>query len=231
MNTVERDLVFIDEIKCNGCGKCVIACAEGALAMVDGKAKLISDKYCDGLGACLPDCPTGAISVVRQKAQKFNYEETVKALAERGASLDHDPRHEMEPGTYHGEPNLAAPPSALRHWPVQLGLILEDHEALKKADLLIAADCTAFSYGNFHQEFMKDKVTLIACPKLDEIDYRPKLTTIFRNNDIQSVTVVRMNVFCCRGLERAVSEALIASGKEIPLFVRVLTTEGKLIDE
>ena len=179
-----------------------------------------------GLGTYL-DYQTNAFSYP-SKAQ--NSTKNSQGFGEREASLDHDPC-EMEPGTYHGEPNLAAPPSALRHWPVQLGLILEDHEALKKADLLIAADCTAFSYGNFHQEFMKDKVTLIACPKLDEIDYRPKLTTIFRNNDIQSVTVVRMNVFCCRGLERAVSEALIASGKEIPLFVRVLTTEGKLIDE
>ncbi len=246
MAEVMRNLVQIDEDKCNGCGICILACSEGALQMIDGKAKLVSDEYCDGLGDCLPECPTGAITVVKQAARKFDFEKTVQALEKDGKTLEHDPRLKMEPGTYHGTPEIPAPaaaqaPSAtdsaaaparksqLKQWPVQIKLAMENGDYFDGADLLIAADCTAYAYPNIHEDFMKGKVTLIGCPKLDAIEYQHKLQRIFELNNIKSVTVLRMEVPCCGGIEYAAKEALKGSGKMIPWQIVTLSLDGEIL--
>lgn len=199
-----RKIIQIDEEKCNGCGACAIACHEGAIGMVNNKAKLLRDDYCDGLGDCLPTCPTGAITFVEREAVAYN-ETEVKA-------------------------NNAAAGSKLSHWPVQIKLVPITAPYLDSANLLIAADCTAYAYGNFHNKFIKDHVTMIGCPKLDAMDYSEKLTAILRENNIKSVTVVRMEVPCCRGLEIAVKEALQASDRSIPCQIVVISTEGNIIN-
>lgn len=194
-----RKIIQIDEEKCDGCGACAEACHEGAIGMVQGKAKLLREDYCDGLGDCLPACPTGAITFVKREV--------------------HEP---------------SSPKSAnnqLAQWPVQIKLAPVNAPYFQKADLLIAADCTAYVYGDFHNKFMKNRVTLIGCPKLDNIDYTEKLTAILRENSIQSVTVARMEVPCCGGMERAVKAALQASGKSIPCQICILSTDGKIIEE
>lgn len=192
-----RRIIEIDREKCNGCGLCAKACHEGAIGMVDGKAKLLRDDYCDGLGDCLPACPTGAISFTEREAQAYN-EAAVQA-------------------------------SSLRQWPVQLKLLPIRAPWFNGADLLIAADCTAYSYANFHKDFMKGRVTLVGCPKLDAVDYAVKLTEIFRNNDIRSVTVARMEVPCCGGLEFAVKRALQESGKNISCQVITISIDGMIL--
>lgn len=199
-----RKIIQIDEEKCNGCGACAIACHEGAIGMVNNKAKLLRDDYCDGLGDCLPTCPTGAITFVEREAAAYN-ETAVKA-------------------------NTAAAGSKLTQWPVQIKLVPVTAPYFDSANLLIAADCSAYAYGNFHNKFIKDHVTIIGCPKLDGMDYSEKLAAILRENDIKSVTVVRMEVPCCSGLEIAAQKALQASGKSIPCQVVVVSTEGNIIN-
>ena len=204
---MKRKIVEIDEAKCTGCGLCANACHEGAIAMVDAKAKLVKDDYCDGMGDCLPECPAGAIKIVEREAAAYDE----KAVQERNSQL-------------------TTPDSQLSQWPCQIRLVPVKAPFFQGAKLLIAADCTAYAYANFHQEFMRGKVTIVGCPKLDPVDYSEKLTEILRENDIKSVTIVRMEVPCCGGLEMAAKKALQASGKFIPWQVVTLSLDGKMID-
>jgi len=235
-----RRIIQINEEKCNGCGACAKACHEGAIAMVDGKARLMRDDYCDGLGDCLPACPTGAITFVEREAAAYDEAAVLaaKAAKEKNAAEKAAPLPCGCPGTAAKAlaPKKAAPEtsaaqeSQLRQWPVQIKLAPVNAPYFRDAKLLIAADCTAYAYGNFHQEFIRDHITLIGCPKLDSTDYSVKLTEILRNNDIRSVTVVRMEVPCCGGIEYAVKKALQDSGKFIPWSVVTISTDGKIID-
>jgi len=234
-----RQVIRIDEDKCNGCGLCTKACHEGAIAMVHGKARLMRDDFCDGLGNCLPVCPTGAITFEEREAAAFD-EASVKAYQERlsahHASGGGCPGSKMctfaRQDAVQASPVIkAVPQSELRQWPIQLKLVLVNAPYLQNAKLLIAADCTAFAHGNFHQAFIKNHVTLIGCPKLDASDYTQKLTDILAGNDIKSVKVVRMDVPCCGGLEHAVCQAIQSSGKCIPWQVVVLSTEGEILSE
>ena len=222
VNTMIRKIVQIDEEKCTGCGLCAHACHESAIAMVDGKVKLIRDDYCDGFGDCLPVCPADAISFVEREALPYD-EEAVKenqrkAKAESGKNAAEA-----------AETNAAAP-SQLRQWPVQIKLVQERASMFVGADLLVAADCTAYAYGNFHQDFIRNHVVLVGCTKLDDIDYSEKLARIFMRNDIKSITVARMEVPCCAGMERAVKMAVKESGKKIPVKTVVISTEGELLE-
>mgnify|MGYP004655677143 FL=1 len=226
-----RKIIKIDEEKCNGCGACVSACHEGAIGLVDGKAKLLRDDYCDGLGDCLPSCPTGAISFEQREAAGYNE----KAVMENRLKKHGIAHHGGCPGSKlsrimhgHGSHTDIKAESRLSQWPVQIKLVPVNAPYFDGADLLIAADCTAFAYGNFHNDFIKDKITLIGCPKLDSVDYSEKLTAILAVNDIKSVTVVRMEVPCCGGIQTAVQKALDASGKNVPLNVTVISTDGKI---
>lgn len=226
-----RKIIKIDEEKCNGCGACVSACHEGAIGLVDGKAKLMRDDYCDGLGDCLPSCPTGAISFEQREAADYNE----KAVMENRLKKHGIAHHGGCPGSrlsriMHGHDSHTdiKAESRLSQWPVQIKLVPVNAPYFDGADLLIAADCTAFAYGNFHNDFIKDKITLIGCPKLDSVDYSEKLTAILAVNDIRSVTVVRMEVPCCGGIQTAVQKALDASGKNVPLNVTVISTDGKI---
>lgn len=226
-----RKIIKIDEEKCNGCGACVSACHEGAIGLVDGKAKLMRDDYCDGLGDCLPSCPTGAISFEQREAADYNE----KAVMENRLKKHSIAHHGGCPGSKlsrimhgHGSHTDIKAESRLSQWPVQIKLVPVNAPYFDGADLLIAADCTAFAYGNFHNDFIKNKITLIGCPKLDSVDYSEKLTAILAVNDIKSVTVVRMEVPCCGGIQTAVQKALDASGKNVPLNVTVISTDGKI---
>lgn len=196
-----RKIITIDRDKCNGCGLCVSACHEGAIGMQDGKAVLLRDDYCDGLGDCLPVCPVDAISFEEREALAYD-----EAAVQKNQATS----------------------SELSQWPVQLKLVPVNAPYFHQANLLISADCAAYAYGNFHQEFIRNRVTLIGCPKLDEGDYSEKLTEIIKNNDIKSVTVVRMEVPCCGGIERAAVTALQNSKKMIPWQVVTITTEGRI---
>lgn len=233
-----RKIIKINEEKCNGCGLCAEACHEGAIAMVDGKAKLIRDDYCDGLGDCLPVCPTDAISFEEREAAAYD-EAAVLAKKEAG-------KPDLPcgcPGTHsksfnRSQPSAQAAPapvsaasmeSQLSQWPVQIKLVPINAPYFDGANLLVAADCTAFAYSNFHQEFIRNHVTLIGCPKLDAGDYSEKLTEIIKNNNIKSVKVVRMEVPCCGGIEHAVKQALMNSGKMIPWQVVTITTDGRIL--
>ena len=220
-----RKIVQIAEEKCTGCGLCAHACHESAIAMVDGKAKLIRDDYCDGFGDCLPVCPADAISFVEREALPYD-EEAVKEnqrKAKEAADLQ-----KTESGRNAAE-NGAAAPSQLRQWPVQIKLVQERASMFAGADLLVAADCTAYAYGNFHQDFIRNHVVLVGCTKLDDIDYSEKLARIFLRNEIKSITVARMEVPCCAGMERAVKMALKESGKKIPVKTVVISTEGEIL--
>lgn len=229
-----RKIIRIDKEKCNGCGACAAACHEGAIEMIDGRAALTREDYCDGLGDCLPACPTGAISfeernapaydeaaVKRAKAQKA---QTTHACACAGSQARAIRREAAEARTY------SAVPSRLCQWPCQIKLVPPNAPYFDGADLLIAADCAAYAYGNFHNEFMRGHITLIGCPKLDGVDYSDKLTDIMANKNVKSVKIVRMEVPCCAGLENAVKKALRASGKFIPWQVVTLSTDGKIIE-
>ena len=228
-----RRIIEIDEDKCTGCGACAQACHEGAIAMVDGKAKLMRDDYCDGLGDCLPTCPTGAIRFVEREAEAYN---EAAVLAEKEKKQERLPCG--CPGTaakaLHRQeaPAVACGPqeSQLRQWPVQIKLVPVNAPWFDGAKLLIAADCTAYAYANFHQDFIKGRITLVGCPKLDTVDYADKLTAILKNNDIRSVAVVRMEVPCCGGIENAVKRALRDSGKCVPWSVTTLSTDGRILD-
>lgn len=194
-----RKIIQIDDNKCNGCGACAAACHEGAIGMVDGKAKLLRDDYCDGLGDCLPVCPMNAISFV-----------------------------ERETASYHAPIPLRQ--TQLAQWPCQIRLVPVNAPYFQGADLLIAADCTAYAYANLHADFMRNKITLIGCPKLDAVDYREKLTAILTNQDLRSVTVIRMEVPCCGGMERAAQKAIQSSGKAVPLRIVTISTDGNILD-
>lgn len=229
-----RKIIQIDEAKCNGCGACAAACHEGAIAMVDGKAQLMRDDYCDGLGDCLPACPTGAISFVVREAAAYDEAAVLAAKAKKEETLPCGC-----PGTaakaIHREEVPASicqtPASQLRQWPVQIKLVPVNAPYFDGASLLIAADCTAYAYANFHQDFIRGKVTLVGCPKLDDVDYSEKLTEILRQNNIKSVTVVRMEVPCCGGLEYAVRTALQNCGKLLPWQVKTISIKGELLDD
>jgi NAD-dependent dihydropyrimidine dehydrogenase PreA subunit len=225
-----RQIIAIDTDKCNGCGLCTEACQEGALGLVDGKAQLLRDDYCDGLGNCLPVCPTGAISFVEREAADYNAAE-VKKNMEKSVSPGTCPGTEA----HHFRRAAAAIPAPtdqgiteLRQWPVQIKLVPVNAPYFDQAPLLIAADCAAYARANFHGEFMRGKITLIGCPKLDGVDYREKLTEIIAANRIKSLTVVRMEVPCCGGIEQAAISALKNSGKFIPWQVVTFTTDGNL---
>ena len=227
-----RKIIEINEEKCNGCGTCAAACHEGAIGMVNGKAKLLRDDYCDGLGDCLPTCPTGAIRFVEREAAAYNEQAVRENQMKKQAAHSGCPGRQMQQFNRQAPATAAAAPlpSQLGQWPCQIKLIPVNAPCFDGAKLLIAADCTAYAYANLHQEFMRGKVTLIGCPKLDSVDYSEKLTEILRNNNIQSLTIVRMEVPCCGGLELAAKKALQASGKFIPWQVVTISVDGKILD-
>lgn len=234
-----RRIIEIDKEKCNGCGLCANACHEGAIGMVDGKATLLRDDYCDGLGDCLPVCPTGAITFVEREAAAYDEAAVQANMAKKGKTPCACPGsqskllevQEKMAAKREEEATPVAVPSRLRQWPVQIKLAPIKAPYFDGAKLLIAADCTAYAYGNFHEEFIKGKITLVGCPKLDMVDYSEKLTEIIKQNDIQSVTIVRMEVPCCGGMELAAKKALQASGKFIPWQVVTISTDGKILDK
>lgn len=205
-----RKIIKIDEDACNGCGLCASACHEGAIAIINNKAKLLRDDYCDGLGNCLPVCPTGAITFEEREAVAFDEE----AVKQRMAAMESEKSRE----------------SQLMQWPVQIKLVPVNAKYFDNANLLIAADCTAYAYGNFHNDFMKNHVTLIGCPKLDEGNYADKLTEILKQNNIKKITVIRMEVPCCGGIVNAVKQAMINSGKIIPWQIVTISTEGTILE-
>ncbi|OFK24140.1 ATP-binding protein [Olsenella sp. HMSC062G07] len=266
-----RKIIHIDEEKCNGCGLCATACHEGAIDIVDGKAKLVRENFCDGFGDCLPNCPTGAITFeereapeyddaavkrtqeeAKNEAMKMTVEEIMQVedenerrklmmakMKEEGGSMPHGgcpgsrsmqlaARAEESPAAQMEA--YAKPIPRLAQWPCQIKLVPTEAPFFDGAKLLIAADCTAYAYANMHEEFMRGRVTLIGCPKLDDIDYSEKLTEIIKNNDIREVTIVRMEVPCCGGLEMATKNALQASGKFIPWRVVTISRDGKILD-
>ena len=246
-----RRIIQIDEEKCNGCGACAAACHESAIGMVDGKAKLLRDDYCDGLGDCLPACPTGAITFVEREAAAYDEEAVLanqkKAMQEKmnqkiaqGYVSSHHASggcpgsriRQMKRETSETEIPAAAPKpqSQLQQWPVQIKLVPTNAPYFDGAKLLIAADCTAYAYANFHEDFIKGRIVLVGCPKLDATDYSEKLEEIIRNNNIASVTIVRMEVPCCGGLEMAAKKALQNSGKFIPWQVTTISVDGKILD-
>ena len=228
-----RKIIQIDREKCNGCGACAQACHEGAIGMVDGKAQLLRDDYCDGLGDCLPACPTGAITFEEREAPAYD-EAAVQANMRAKAQQEQGGCPGSQARALHREP-AAAPvinspaASQLRQWPVQIKLAPVNAPYFQGAHLLIAADCTAYAYANFHQDFIRGKVTLIGCPKLDMVDYTEKLTAILQDNDITALTIVRMEVPCCGGIQHAATQALRASGKFIPWQVVTISTDGRIL--
>ena len=247
-----RKIIKIDESKCNGCGACASACHEGAIAMVGGVAKLMREDYCDGLGDCLPACPTGAITFEMREAPAYDEAAVKKAQLEKklmqelgggmpcgcpgsqAKSIKHETAESESKSQSQSAPASPSAPaqtiaSRLSTWPVQIKLAPVNAPYFSGADLLIAADCTAYAYGNFHNDFIKNRVVLIGCPKLDDGDYSEKLTAIIANNDIKSVTVVRMEVPCCGGIEMAARNALQQSGKFIPWQVVTVSTDGRIL--
>lgn len=251
-----REIVEIDEEKCTGCGLCANACHEGAIGMVDGKAKLLRDDYCDGMGDCLPACPADAIRITRRESEAYNakaveehkekkrMEVFMKAASQTPPVMGHGfgggcPGSRMmqfdrseEPEEAQAQAGIAARPqrSQLSQWPVQLKLVSPQAPYFAGAKLLVAADCTAYAYASFHQDFIKNHVTLIGCPKLDDVDYSEKLTEIIRDNDIKEVTIVRMEVPCCGGLQHMVETALKNSGKFLPWRVVTISTDGRILE-
>ena len=234
-----RKIIQIDEEKCNGCGACADACHEGAIGIVNGKAALLRDDYCDGLGDCLPTCPTGAISFVEREAAAYDEKAVQEHMQKKNAQTA------ASAGSHTGCPGIrmqqfkrqeTASPipaqvnSQLGQWPCQIKLVPVSAPYFNGAKLLIAADCSAYAYARMHDDFMRGKITLIGCPKLDSIDYSEKLTQIIQSNDIQSVTVVRMEVPCCGGLEMAAKKALQASGKFIPWQVVTISVDGRILE-
>ena len=234
---MERKIIKIDRDKCNGCGACAAACHEGAIQMIDEKAVLTREDYCDGLGDCLPACPVNAISFEIREAPAYDEQAVLKSKEMKkinqlllcGCPGSQLKEFNKNSETEQKEINLKFQ-SHLRQWPVQIKLVPINAPYFDNANLLVAADCTAYAYGNFHNDFIKNKITLIGCPKLDSIDYSEKLTQIIATNNIKSVTVVRMEVPCCGGIENAVKNALQSSGKFIPWQVVTISTDGKIIE-
>lgn len=229
-----RKIIKIDEEKCNGCGACASACHEGAIDIIDGKAKLTRENYCDGLGDCLPACPMDAISFEEREAPAYDEAAVLAAKQNKqtcpGSQTKTIFRNQPNFTKTPKIPQLTVTTSQLKQWPVQIKLAPIQAPFYDNANLLIAADCTAYAYGNFHNEFMRNHIALIGCPKLDAVDYSEKLTAIIANNNIKSVKVVRMEVPCCGGIENAVKRALQASGKFIPWQIVVLSTDGQILD-
>lgn len=232
-----RKIIHIDEEKCNGCGLCAEACHEGAIGMVNGKAKLLRDDYCDGLGDCLPACPMKAITFTEREAAPYD-EKAVEAhkASKAAAKAAQQQSAFVCPGMRAKTMERSSAPicstpaeSKLSQWPVQIKLLPVNAPYFDGADILIAADCTAFAYGDFHRKFIDGKITLIGCPKLDSVDYAEKLGAIFSANNIKSVTVARMEVPCCGGIENAVKRAIIDSGKNIPCKVVIISTNGEIL--
>lgn len=236
-----RKIIKIDEDKCNGCGACAAACHEGAIEIIDGKAVLTREDYCDGLGDCLPECPTDAISFEEREAPAYDEAAVLaakqKKMKKQGIKIPHagcpgtQVRQIVPPKTENTSSHTPAAISQLGQWPCQIKLAPVNAPYFNEAKLLIAADCTAYAYANIHEDFMKGKVTLIGCPKLDSVDYSEKITAIIRNNDIRSVTILRMEVPCCGGLETAVKKALQDSGKFIPWQTITISIDGKILDD
>lgn len=231
-----RKIIKINEEKCNGCGLCAKACHEGAIGMADGKAKLLRDDYCDGLGDCLPACPTGAISFEEREAAAYDEEAVKQNMVKKHAgnvpcgcpgTQSRQIQRESLDIAVNDSPSME---SQLLQWPVQIKLLPINAPYYENANLLIAADCAAYAYGDFHNKFIKNRITMIGCPKLDEGEYSEKLTAIIKNNNIKSVTVVRMVVPCCGGIENAVKTALQNSGKFIPWQVITISTDGRIIE-
>lgn len=241
---MKRRIIQIDEKKCNGCGACAAACHEGAIAMVEGKARLMRDDYCDGLGDCLPTCPTGAITFVEREAAPYDEAAVLAAKQRKMQAAGGCPgsvartlqggcpgsHAKVLSGAMEAPAAPTAAPSRLRQWPVQIKLVPIEAPFFDGAKLLIAADCTAYAYAAFHERFIRGHITLVGCPKLDSVDYSEKLTEILRRNDIREVTVVRMEVPCCGGLEQAAKRALQASGKFLPWQVVTISTDGRILD-
>jgi ferredoxin len=234
---MKRNIIKIDEEKCNGCGLCVDACHEGALKLVDGKARLVSESYCDGLGNCLPQCPAGAITIEEREAESFDekaVQQHQQSAATQPAACGCPSAKTQEFGRRPAA-SAAAPAvesaSELMQWPCQIKLAPVGAPFFDGAKLLIAADCTAYAYADMHRRFMRGRVTLIGCPKLDMTDYAEKLTEILKLHDIKSVEVLRMSVPCCGGIEQAVKQALIASGKKIPWHVTVISPDGTIAED
>ena len=222
-----RRMIQIDQQKCNGCGLCVTACHEGAIAMIGGKAYLARENFCDGFGDCLPGCPTGAMTFVEREAPAYDEAAVLRAKAEKAGAHMGCPGSRLQ-GRTPEAPTEGHCPSQLRQWPVQIKLVPVTAPWFRDSDVLVAADCTAYAYGDFHRDFLRGKILLVGCPKLDAVDYSEKLTQIFGANSIRSVTVLRMEVPCCGGLERAVKTAVANSGKNIPVQVVTVTTDGKI---
>ena len=227
-----RKIIKIDSELCNGCGACAAACHEGAIEMVDGKARLTREDYCDGLGDCLPACPTGAITFEEREAPAYDETAVKRAQAAKKATACSGGC----PGSLarsieqvQAAPTAVVPQSQLRNWPVQIKLAPVNAPYFDGAHLLIAADCTAYAYANFHHEFIRGRVTLVGCPKLDGVNYADKLTQIFSGNDIRSVTVARMTVPCCGGLPFAVKTAVESSGRKIPVYVATINPKGEIV--
>lgn len=238
---MKRKIIKIHEEKCNGCGLCVNACHEGALELINGKAVLLSDSYCDGLGDCLPECPVDAIEIIERDAEEFDKKLVEQRMKERKVEAEPlpcgCPGHQAKEIKHFKPANKIAAAekvevelsSELRQWPVQIKLVSPNAPYFNGSHILVAADCTAFAYANIHQDFMKGKITLIGCPKLDDIDYSEKLTAILKNNDVKSITVLRMEVPCCSGIVNAVKTAIINSGKLVPWSYKVVATDGTLL--
>lgn len=229
-----RKIIKIDEEKCNGCGACATACHEGAIELINGKAKLTREDYCDGLGDCLPACPTNAITFEEREAPAYDEAAVLAAKHKKQGALPCGcPGTQAKQLTRNNDMcDVSAPVinSELMQWPVQIKLLPPRAPYFEGANLLIAADCTAYAYGNFHKEFIRNHITLIGCPKLDEGDYAEKLTEIIKYNNIKSVTIVRMQVPCCGGIEYAAKKALQASGKFIPWRVVIISTDGRIVE-
>ena len=234
-----RKIIRIDEEKCNGCGLCADACHEGAIEIIDGKAKLVRENFCDGFGDCLPGCPTGAITFEEREAPEYDEKAVQEAKVKKMDEMKQMQHEGGCPGSRmmqfkqkekESPAVMNRPVSRLGQWPCQIKLVPTQAPFFDGAKLLIAADCTAYAYANMHEDFMKGKITIIGCPKLDAVDYTEKLTAIIRDNDIKSVTIVRMEVPCCGGLQRAAENALKESGKFIPWQVVTISRDGSILD-